>query len=112
MTNRPIIFSGPMVREIIAGRKTMTRRKMARRWSLVGPGDRFWVRENWRVHSWDEDGHLWMRSMWKNWELDPADLQDTAKKYGIIKEEPYDPEKHGEREDVEPGDSWFVLAEG
>lgn len=61
MTDRPIIFSAPMVCEIIAGRKTMTRRKMERRWSLVGPGDRFWVRENWRVHSWDEDGHLWIK---------------------------------------------------
>jgi hypothetical protein len=34
-----------MVRALLEGRKTQTRRPMARRWSLVGPGDRFWVRE-------------------------------------------------------------------
>lgn len=84
MTDRPIIFSAEMIRALLAGRKTMTRRMLyAERkigngradkatfyqsysppfpwnaltyWTLSGwhkaqPGDRLWVRENWKPHS-------------------------------------------------------------
>lgn len=56
MMERPILFSGPMVRALLDGRKTQTRRVVKWRGGLdmLGlpcpygePGDRLWVRETW-----------------------------------------------------------------
>ncbi len=54
---RPILFSGPMVRAILDGRKTQTRRVITpqpdgdfpfrQRCPYGKPGDRLWVRETW-----------------------------------------------------------------
>lgn len=74
MRERPILFSAPMVRAILAGTKTQTRRlvkdtglyaidakfhgietaarelaRLATRCPYGTPGDRLWVRETWRV---------------------------------------------------------------
>jgi hypothetical protein len=68
MTDRPIIFSGPMVRALLDGRKTQTRRVLKGKppkcpptchgtvpCGICGidpgyaPGDRLWVRETWRT---------------------------------------------------------------
>jgi hypothetical protein len=48
---RPILFSGPMVRAILDGNKTQTRRiaKPGRLYCYCNPGDRLWVRETWAV---------------------------------------------------------------
>lgn len=49
MVDRPIIFSGPMVRTLLDGRKTQTRRLATSPLAKCQPGDRLWVREAWAV---------------------------------------------------------------
>jgi hypothetical protein len=44
--DRPIIFSAPMVRALLDGRKTQTRRLLSSPLGRVRPGDRLWVRES------------------------------------------------------------------
>lgn len=51
MTDRPIIFSGPMVRALLDGRKTQTRRLATSPLRNCQVGDRLYVRENWKPHS-------------------------------------------------------------
>lgn len=82
MRERPILFSAPMVRATLDGRKTQTRRYANlndwncppgmvtpnagfsprslhnhRSYCPFGqPGARLWVRETWRIGAWNEDG--------------------------------------------------------
>jgi hypothetical protein len=47
---------------------------------------------------------------WQYGDPDGGNVQEKAVECGLLLEEPYDPEKHGESEcDPEPGDQWFVF---
>lgn len=86
MKERPILFSAPMVRAVLGGRKTQTRRvvkpqrhpfghmlkadEVARevlgdtcavRSPYGSPGDRLVVRETWQYADWTDDGMPWIR---------------------------------------------------
>lgn len=69
MKERPILFSGPMVRAILEGRKTQTRRVIDTqpderglwpRGTAPGPGD---------CHYGQPGDHLWVRETWRAWPL-------------------------------------------
>lgn len=85
MKERPILFSAPMVRAILGGGKTQTRRMVKMRYGgdvvvtngrvwkparvdyagyvdcpYGAPGDQLWVREAWQYADWTEDGDPWI----------------------------------------------------
>src|SRR6185312_1240634 len=73
MGDRPIIFSSPMVRALMEGRKTMTRRLVTSPLAKCQIGDRLWVRESITrsgayvqyIADHKTSGHVWL-SHWRD----------------------------------------------
>ena len=63
-TERPILFSGPMVRALLAGRKSQTRRLPTPQWRKLAAGDVLWVRETWYPRPTPPGGAMF-RADWK-----------------------------------------------
>jgi hypothetical protein len=50
-------------------------------------------------------------SSWEGSDLDGGEVQDKARKLGLIKKTVYDPDEHGEDDYCEPGDPYYVVAD-
>ena len=92
MKEHPILFSGPMVRAILEGRKTQTRRVM--KLNMDGgvyseprcpdgvPGDRLWVRETWADVRWMQEPEHFPNGV--SYRADcSADSLKLAEHYGV-----------------------------
>lgn len=67
MTDRPIIFSAPMIRALIDGRKRMTRRVLSPQLQIAFAGKEAIVRRHphQKGIGWDDVKRLWVREAWR-----------------------------------------------
>jgi len=109
MRERPILFSSPMVRAILYGRKTQTRRvcKGQRELSNVRdfqidrcpygqPGDRLWVRETWAAVHFSIDPETGIADDWHgSHDIPPGDGGGYWSKLYAADNHPTDKEERG-----------------
>lgn len=132
VTDRPILFSAPMVRALLDGRKTQTRRLLKPKkhaclisedWTddyILDPGnrewlesyyrwrvsDRLWVKETHRVATWLEDGEVCVSynadSVRSGW-LSPPDEQFVERLCAKLDKAGVQTGESGDYEDIPPG---------
>ena len=99
MKERPILFSGAMVRAILEGRKSQTRRVVkpqpAGEWAAPGkttcpygqPGDRLWVKESFwgcDLPGYGDQPCVVYDDEWHGQEYKPTEARPWARKFGRI----------------------------
>ena len=60
MKSHGLLMSDPMMRAVLSGQKTVTRR-LSGKWANVNPGDEVWMREVWHYWDWTEDGYPFIK---------------------------------------------------
>ena len=119
MTDRPILFSAPMVRALLEGRKTQTRRVITKKAAhdalatfgadflllpgnvdLIGyaPGDRLWVKEGWNSFAFSKDGE----------EAWPTKTIPTADEMAEIREAAYRVDVQAVYRESDRARKWFA----
>lgn len=79
-----ILFSDPMVRAILEGRKSVTRR-MSDRWGRLRRGDELWVREAWGTGTRPDPFSGW---------IDVVEYRADESWFALPDPPPFDPEPH------------------